>query len=299
MKKIKASSETNVEHIARGTPGFSGADLANLVNEAALFAARRDQKEVYMKDMEDAKDKIMMGAERNSMVMTEDDKRLTAYHEAGHAIVGYRLKSDPVYKETIIPRGRALGVTMTLPERDHVSVTRRWLENKLAMVFGGRIAEEIIFGYDAVTTGAASDIQHATSLAKSMVTKWGLSDKLGFRTYSDDNDEPFLGRSMGGGANGVSDQTARLVDEEIGAVIDRNYECAEQVLNDDIDKLHKMAEVLLELETIDADQVKEIMEGKPVTGYSKDNEGSDDDLSDSDVAEEKEFRAPPKLDPIS
>nr|WP_279619403.1 ATP-dependent zinc metalloprotease FtsH [Ignatzschineria sp. RMDPL8A] len=299
MKKIKASSDINVEHIARGTPGFSGADLANLVNEAALFAARRDQKEVYMKDMEDAKDKIMMGAERNSMVMTEDDKRLTAYHEAGHAIVGYRLKSDPVYKVTIIPRGRALGVTMTLPERDHVSVPRRWLENKLAMVFGGRIAEEIIFGYDAVTTGAASDIQHATSLAKSMVTKWGLSDKLGFRTYSDDNDEPFLGRSMGGGANGVSDQTARLVDEEIRAVIDRNYERAEQVLNDDIDKLHKMAEVLLELETIDADQVKEIMEGKPVTGYSKDNEGSDDDLSDSDVAEEKEFRAPPKLDPIS
>ncbi|NLD08778.1 MAG: ATP-dependent metallopeptidase FtsH/Yme1/Tma family protein [Xanthomonadaceae bacterium] len=299
MKKIKASSDINVEHIARGTPGFSGADLANLVNEAALFAARRDQKEVYMKDMEDAKDKIMMGAERNSMVMTEDDKRLTAYHEAGHAIVGYRLKSDPVYKVTIIPRGRALGVTMTLPERDHVSVPRRWLENKLAMVFGGRIAEEIIFGYDAVTTGAASDIQHATSLAKSMVTKWGLSDKLGFRTYSDDNDEPFLGRSMGGGANGVSDQTARLVDEEIRAVIDRNYERAEQVLKDDIDKLHKMAEVLLELETIDADQVKEIMEGHPVTGYSKDNEGSDDDLSDSDVAEEKEFRAPPKLDPIS
>ncbi len=299
MKKIKASSDINVEHIARGTPGFSGADLANLVNEAALFAARRDQKEVYMKDMEDAKDKIMMGAERNSMVMTEDDKRLTAYHEAGHAIVGYRLKSDPVYKVTIIPRGRALGVTMTLPERDHVSVPRRWLENKLAMVFGGRIAEEIIFGYDAVTTGAASDIQHATSLAKSMVTKWGLSDKLGFRTYSDDSDEPFLGRSMGGGANGVSDQTARLVDEEIRAVIDRNYERAEQVLKDDIDKLHKMAEVLLELETIDADQVKEIMEGHPVTGYSKDNEGSDDDLSDSDVAEEKEFRAPPKLDPIS
>ncbi len=314
LKKIKAAPEVNVHYIARGTPGFSGADLANLVNEAALFAARRRQKSVTMQDMEDAKDKIMMGAERNSMVMTEEDKKLTAYHEAGHAIVGYRLKSDPIYKVTIIPRGRALGVTMTLPERDHVSVPRKWLENKLAMVFGGRIAEELIFGYDAVTTGAASDIQHATGLAKSMVTKWGLSDKLGFRTYSEENDDPFLGRSMGSTAAGLSDETARLVDQEIRAVIDRNYERAEQVLKEDIDKLHKMSEVLLELETIDSDQVEDIMEGRPVRGYAPDNPSmpqEDDDstfgeggekervIESGVIAPEAPHQAPPKIDSIN
>ncbi len=289
LRNVPANEDVNIEHIARGTPGFSGADLANLVNEAALFAARKNQSQVYMKDMEEAKDKIMMGAERSSMVMTEDDKRLTAYHEAGHAIVGYRLKSDPVYKVTIIPRGRALGVTMTLPERDHVSVPRKWLENKLAMVFGGRIAEELIFGYDAVTTGAASDIQHATSLAKSMVTEWGLSDKMGFRSYAAQNNDSFLG---GGGGNpaGISDETARQVDNEIRAIIDRNYARAEQVLKEDIDKLHKMAEVLLEVETIDAKQVEDIMEGREVRGLEKENPEDEPPTLGSAL--------PPKLDTI-
>lgn len=302
MKKIKASKDIIIEHIARGTPGFSGADLANLVNEAALFAARRNQKSVTMQDMEDAKDKIMMGAERNSMIMTEYEKKLTAYHESGHAIVGYRLKSDPVYKVTIIPRGRALGVTMTLPERDHISVPRRWLENRLAMIFGGRIAEELIFGHDAVTTGASNDFEQATNLAKSMMTKWGMSDKLGYRTYGEENGEPFLGYSASQHTNGISDQTARLIDEEINTVLNRNYKRAEEVLQEDLDKLHKMTEVLLELETIDAEQVREIMEGEPVTGYSKDNPTKDHDDEATLEADDKKsppFKAPPKLDPIA
>ncbi|UNM96794.1 ATP-dependent zinc metalloprotease FtsH [Ignatzschineria rhizosphaerae] len=286
LRNVPASSDVDIEQIARGTPGFSGADLANLVNEAALFAARKNQSEVTLYDLEEAKDKIMMGAARNSMQMTDDDKKLTAYHEAGHAIIGYRLKSDPVYKVTIIPRGRALGVTMTLPERDHVSVPRKWLENKLAMVFGGRIAEEMIFGYDAVTTGAASDIQHATGLAKKMVTEWGLSDKMGFRSYADSN-ESYLGGPSGHAA-GVSDVTARQIDEEVRAIIDRNYARAVQVLEEDLDKLHKMAEVLLEIETIDAAQVEDIMEGRPVRGMDVKHDDPSLDMS-----------APPKVDIMS
>ena len=287
LRNVPASGDVDIEQIARGTPGFSGADLANLVNEAALFAARKNQSEVTLDDLEEAKDKIMMGAARNSMQMTDDDKKLTAYHEAGHAIIGYRLKSDPVYKVTIIPRGRALGVTMTLPERDHVSVPRKWLENKLAMVFGGRIAEEMIFGYDAVTTGAASDIQHATGLAKKMVTEWGLSDEMGFRSYADSNESYLGGPSRN--AAGVSDETARLIDEEVRAIIDRNYARAEQVLEEDLDKLHKMAEVLLEIETIDAAQVEDIMEGRPVRGMDTKH----DDPASLDMSN------PPKVDIVS
>ncbi|MHC5225792.1 ATP-dependent zinc metalloprotease FtsH [Ignatzschineria sp. LJL83] len=288
LRNVPASGDVDIEQIARGTPGFSGADLANLVNEAALFAARKNQTEVTLYDLEEAKDKIMMGAARSSMQMTDDDKKLTAYHEAGHAIVGYRLKSDPVYKVTIIPRGRALGVTMTLPERDHVSVPRIWLENKLSMVFGGRIAEELIFGYEAVTTGAASDIQHATGLAKKMVTEWGLSDKMGFRSYAE-SQESYLGGHSGNAA-GVSDETARQIDLEVRAIIDRNYERAVQVLEDDLDKLHKMAEVLLEIETIDADQVEDIMEGRPVRGMDRKHES---DTAGLDMS------GPPKVDIVS
>lgn len=288
LRNVPASSDVDIEQIARGTPGFSGADLANLVNEAALFAARKNQDQVTLYDLEEAKDKIMMGAARSSMQMTDDDKKLTAYHEAGHAIIGYRLKSDPVYKVTIIPRGRALGVTMTLPERDHVSVPRMWLENKLAMVFGGRIAEELIFGYDAVTTGAASDIQHATNLAKKMVTEWGLSEKMGFISYSEGNESYLGGHS--GHASGVSDETARQIDLEVRAIIDRNYARAVEVLESDIDKLHKMAEVLLEIETIDADQVEDIMEGRPVRGLDKKH---DEDPASLDIS------GPPKVDIVS
>lgn len=287
LRKVPTNADVDIEQIARGTPGFSGADLANLVNEAALFAARKNQNEVFLYDLEEAKDKIMMGAARNSMQMTDDDKKLTAYHEAGHAIIGYRLKSDPVYKVTIIPRGRALGVTMTLPERDHVSVPRKWLENKMAMIFGGRIAEELIFGYDAVTTGAASDIQHATSMAKKMVTEWGLSEMMGFRTYADSNNS-YLGNQSGNPA-GISDETARQIDLEIRAIIDRNYERAEKVLKDDIDKLHKMAEVLLDIETIDANQVEDIMEGRPVRGLDQKH----DDPASLDMSN------PPKVDIVS
>ena len=288
LRNVPASSDVDIEQIARGTPGFSGADLANLVNEAALFAARKDQNQVTLYDLEEAKDKIMMGAARSSMQMTEDDKKLTAYHEAGHAIIGYRLKSDPVYKVTIIPRGRALGVTMTLPERDHVSVPRLWLENKLAMVFGGRIAEELIFGYDAVTTGAASDIQHATNLAKKMVTEWGLSEKMGFRSYAESNESYLGGHS--GNPGGVSDETARQIDLEVRSIIDRNYARAVEVLEADIDKLHKMAEVLLEIETIDASQVEDIMEGRSIRGTEAHR---NHDPASLDIS------GPPKVDIVS
>ncbi len=263
LRKVPAASDVVPKNIARGTPGFSGADLANLVNEAALFAARTNRREVTMDDLEKAKDKIMMGAERRSMVMTDDDKKLTAYHEAGHAIVGYTLKSDPVYKVTIIPRGRALGVTMMLPERDQVSVQRVWLENKLAMIFGGRIAEELIFGYDAVTTGASSDIAHATSLARDMVTKWGLSDKLGFLSYAEDEGEVFLGRSVTRHKS-VSEETAKVIDAEMRSVIDKNYARAVQVLTEKIEQLHIMAKALLDVETINADQIDDIMNGRPM-----------------------------------
>jgi cell division protease FtsH len=264
LRKVPMAENVKPGVIARGTPGFSGADLANLVNEAALFAARAGKRKVDMHELEQAKDKIMMGAERRSMVMTEAEKRMTAYHEAGHAIVGLLVpEHDPVYKVTIIPRGRALGVTMFLPEQDRYSHSKRFLESKLASTFGGRIAEALIFGEDGVTTGATSDIQHATEIARNMVTQWGLSEKLGPLTYQENEEEVFLGRQMSR-HKAVSDSTARVIDEEIRSIIDRNYQIAEKILTDNIDKLHTMAEALIKYETIDADQLSDIMAGRPV-----------------------------------
>ncbi len=263
MRKVPLSGNVKPAVIARGTPGFSGADLANLVNEAALFAARSNKRDVDMDDFEKAKDKIMMGAERKSMVMSEDEKKLTAYHEAGHAIVGRLVPShDPVYKVSIIPRGRALGVTMFLPEGDRYSFSKQRLESQISSLFGGRIAEILIFGADFVTTGAQNDIERATDIARNMVTKWGLSDRLGPLTYSEDDGEVFLGRSVTRHKN-VSDETAHVIDEEIRATINRNYQRSEQVLRDHLDQLHAMADALIKYETIDSDQIDDIMAGRP------------------------------------
>jgi cell division protease FtsH len=262
MRKVPLSDDVEPTKIARGTPGFSGADLANLVNEAALFAARANKRLVAMIDFEQAKDKIMMGAERKSMVMSEDEKKLTAYHEAGHAIVGLNVPShDPVYKVTIIPRGRALGVTMFLPEEDRYSYSRERLESQIASMFGGRIAEELIFGREKVTTGASNDIQRVTEIARNMVTKWGFSEKLGPMTYSEDEGEVFLGHSVTQHKN-VSADTANLIDSEIKAIVDRNYEKAESILNENMDKLHTMADALIKYETIDEKQIADIMAGR-------------------------------------
>jgi cell division protease FtsH len=262
MRKIPVAEDVKASVIARATPGFSGADLANLVNEAALFAARANKRLVDMEELEKAKDKIMMGAERKSMVMSEKEKKLTAYHEAGHAIVGLLVPShDPVYKVSIIPRGRALGVTMFLPEEDRYSLSKEHLESQISSLFGGRIAEEIIFGHDKVTTGASNDIQRATEIARSMVTKWGLSDRLGPLTYSEEEQEVFLGHSVTQHKN-VSDDTAHAIDEEIRAFIDRNYQRAKDLLTSNLDKLHTMAEALVKYETIDSDQIKDIMDGR-------------------------------------
>lgn len=262
MSKVPISDDVRPDLIARGTPGFSGADLANLVNEAALFAARADKRTVEMSEFESAKDKIMMGAERKSMVMSEDEKRLTAYHEAGHAIVGRIVpEHDPVYKVTIIPRGRALGVTMFLPEEDRYSHSVQRLNSQISTLYGGRIAEEMVFGVDAVTTGASNDIERATDLARNMVTKWGLSEKLGPLTYSEDEGEVFLGRSVTQHTQ-ISGPTAQIIDEEIRAVIDKNYDRAKQILEDNLDKLHSMSEALMKYETIDASQIDDIMEGR-------------------------------------
>jgi cell division protease FtsH len=276
MRKVAMADDIEPNIIARGTPGFSGADLSNLVNEAALFAARGNKKLVEMEDFERAKDKIMMGAERRSMVMSEDEKKLTAYHEAGHAIVGRLVPShDPVYKVTIIPRGRALGVTMFLPEADRLSFSKELLESQLSSLFGGRIAEQLVFGEDQVTTGASNDIERATQLARNMVTKWGLSEKLGPLTYSEDDGEVFLGHSVTK-HKAVSDETAHLIDEEIRKIIDRNYERAEKILKENQEKLHLMAEALIKYETIDSDQIDDIMAGKvpgPPANWDDDNIG--------------------------
>ncbi len=262
MRKVPMAEGVKASLIARGTPGFSGADLANLVNEAALFAARANKREVDMEDLEKAKDKIMMGAERRSMVMSDDEKRLTAYHEAGHAIIGRLVpKHDPVYKVSIIPRGRALGVTMFLPEEDRYSMSKEQLESQISSLFGGRIAEELIFGPESVTTGASNDIKRATEIARNMVTKWGLSEKLGPLMYSEDEEEVFLGRSVTQHKN-VSDDTAHIIDSEIRAIIDRNYQRAHTMLTERIDILHAMAEALIKYETIDADQIDDIMNGR-------------------------------------
>nr|VFK51840.1 MAG: membrane protease FtsH catalytic subunit [Candidatus Kentron sp. TUN]VFK53456.1 MAG: membrane protease FtsH catalytic subunit [Candidatus Kentron sp. TUN]VFK54673.1 MAG: membrane protease FtsH catalytic subunit [Candidatus Kentron sp. TUN] len=267
--------------IARGTPGFSGADLANLVNEAALFAARSNKNHVQMEDFEKAKDKIMMGSERKSMVMSEEEKKLTAYHEAGHAIIGRLVPAhDPVYKVTIIPRGRALGVTMFLPESDKYSYNKEYLESRISSIFGGRIAEALIFGNDKVTNGATQDIEQATGIARSMVTKWGMSEKLGPLAYSEDEDEVFLGHSVTQRKN-ISDNTAHTIDEEIRNIINRNYLRAEQLLENNMDKLHLMANALRQYETIDTYQIDDIMEGKtphpPENWAKQEEEGNDDE----------------------
>ncbi len=270
MRRVPLADDVKPALIARGTPGFSGADLANLVNEAALFAARANKRIVGMEEFERAKDKIMMGAERRSMVMTEDEKRMTAFHEAGHAIVGMTVpEHDPVYKVTIIPRGRALGVTQFLPEQDRYSMSKRRLESTIATLFGGRVAEELIFGPEAVTTGASNDIERATELARNMVTKWGLSDKLGPLTYSEEMGEVFLGRSVTQHKQ-VSDVTAHAIDEEVRRVIEGNYKRAREILTSALDKLHAMAEALMKYETIEEEQLKDIMAGrvpKPPAGW--------------------------------
>jgi cell division protease FtsH len=275
MRKVAVDDDIKPNIIARGTPGFSGADLANLINEAALFAARGNKKLVEMEDFERAKDKIMMGAERRSMVMSEDEKKLTAYHEAGHAIVGRSLPGhDPVYKVSIIPRGRALGVTMFLPLEDRLSYSKSFLLSQLCSLYGGRIAEELIFGKDAVTTGASNDIERATSLARNMVTKWGLSEKLGPLTYSEDDGEVFLGHSVSK-HKAVSDETAKAIDGEIRKILDESYLRSENILKDNIEKLHLMADALMKYETIDSDQITDIMEGKvprPPSGWDDDSD---------------------------
>jgi len=277
MRKTPISNDVKPKLLARGTPGFSGADLANLVNEAALFAARAGKKIVEMDDFEKAKDKILMGGERRSMVMNDGERKLTAYHEAGHAIVGRLVPDhDPVYKVSIIPRGRALGVTMFLPEEDRYSNSKQRINSMIAALFGGRVAEEEIFGEDAVTTGASNDIERATGLARSMVTKWGLSTKMGPLTYAEEENEVFLGKSVSQQKT-VSDETAHTIDSEIRNIIDIQYKRATKLIKDNLDKMHVMADALMKYETIDAKQIDEIMEGKTPSAPES---WTDDDNSD-------------------
>ncbi len=279
LRKVPIDDNVQPKYIARGTPGFSGADLANLVNEAALFAAKENARTVTMAHLEQAKDKIMMGSERKSMVMKDKEKKMTAYHEAGHAIVGLLVPShDPVYKVSIIPRGRALGVTMFLPEEDRYSLSKEQLNSQVSSLFGGRVAEELIYGSDLVTTGASNDIERATDLARNMVTKWGLSEKLGPLSYSEEEGEIFLGRSVTQHKN-VSDETAHIIDEEIRSIIDSNYARAEQILKDNIEKLHSMTDALMKYETIDRHQIDDIMAGKIPR---EPTDWSDIDYSDKD-----------------
>jgi cell division protease FtsH len=278
MRKLPLADDVVPMVIARGTPGFSGADLANLCNEAALFAARESGKEVRMEHFDKARDKILMGAERRSMAMSEDEKTLTAYHEAGHAIVGRLVpEHDPVYKVTIIPRGRALGVTMYLPEGDKYSYNRTAIESQLCSLYGGRVAEELIFGADKVTTGASNDIERATKMARNMVTKWGLSDEMGPIAYSEDEDEVFLGRSVTQHKS-VSDDTARKIDEVVRGILDKAYNRTSALLKENIEKLHTMAKLLLEYETIDVPQIDAVMEGRdppPPMGWTKPDDRGD------------------------
>ena len=291
MNKVPVADDVRPELIARGTPGFSGADLANLVNEAALFAARADTRQVDMGDFERAKDKIMMGAERKSMVMSDKEKKLTAYHEAGHAIVGRLVEEhDPVYKVSIIPRGRALGITMFLPEEDRYSHSKRMLKCKIATLYGGRIAEELIFGADAVTTGASSDIERATDIARNMVTRWGLSDTLGPLAYSEEEGEVFLGRSSTK-QNPMSGETIKNIDSEIRKIIDTEYEIATKILSDNMDILHAMSEALLKYETIDLGQIDRLMDrrepGEPADWGGDDSGGAGASKNRPDLTKKK------------
>jgi cell division protease FtsH len=275
MRKVPLAPDVEPRIIARGTPGFSGADLANLVNEAALYAARSGKRVVTMADFEFAKDKVMMGAERRSMVMTEEEKTMTAYHEAGHALVGIFVEgNDPLHKVTIIPRGRALGMTMNLPERDRYSMSFKEITARLAMMYGGRIAEELVYGLENVTTGASNDIQQATSMARSMVTEWGMSEKLGRLRYVDNQEEIFVGHSIAR-TQTVSGATAKMIDEEIRRIIEEAESKARQVLTDHIDDLHAVTKALLEYETLNAAEVNAVLHGEPIDrGEDSDAEGS-------------------------
>ena len=294
MRKVPMGEDVVAFDIARGTPGFSGADLANVVNEAALFAARQDERLVCMRHFEQAKDKIMMGAERKSMVMSEKERRNTAYHEAGHCIVGYLMpEHDPTYKVTIIPRGRALGVTMFLPEEDRYSMSKRSIESQICGLFGGRIAEELTLGFDGVTTGASNDIERATRMARSMVTKWGLSETLGPLQYEEDDQEGFLGKSAGSSRSHVSGETAKVIDEEVKKIIDSCYEKARTILVDNRDKLDAMVDALLEYETIDRPQIDDIMAGRtpsPPSNWNDDppSEPPTDPLNTDEAPDEGE-----------
>ena len=265
MRKVPVGQDVDAMTLARGTPGYSGADLANLVNEAALFAARTNKRTVTMVEFEKAKDKINMGPERRTMIMTDKQKESTAYHEAGHAIVGYLVpEHDPVHKVTIIPRGRALGVTFFLPEGDQVSISQKQLESKLSTLYAGRLAEDLIYGEENISTGASNDIKVATNIARNMVTQWGFSDKLGPILYTEDDGEVFLGRSMAK-AKHMSDETAHVIDEEVRAIVTRNYERARQILIDNMDILHAMKDALVKYETIEEEQIKQLMNRQPVT----------------------------------
>ena len=286
MRKVPLDKDVKPSIIARGTPGFSGADLANLINEAALIAARANKKYVSMEQLDRAKDKVMMGAERKSMVISEEERKLTAYHEAGHAIVGLSVQDhDPVYKVTIIPRGIALGLTMFLPEQDRYSFSKRRLVSQITSLFGGRAAEELIFGKDSVTTGASNDIEKATEIARKMVTKWGLSDKLGPLTYIEDEGEVFLGRSVTQHKQ-VSDITVKTIDEEVRRIIDQSYHDAADILKTNIKRLHKMAAALIKYETLDENQIGDIMndkEPKPPEGWDQNDVSSDGDGKKKDT----------------
>ncbi len=292
MRKVPMGEDVAPAVIARGTPGFSGADLANLVNEASLFAARSGKRVVEMKEFELAKDKIMMGAERKTMVMSDKEKLNTAFHEAGHAIVGRLVpEHDPVYKVSIIPRGRALGVTMFLPEEDRYSLSKRALTSQICSLFGGRIAEEMTLGFDGVTTGASNDIMRATQLAKNMVTKWGLSEKLGPLMYAEEEGEVFLGRSMGSNQSNVSADTAKLIDQEVRSIIDECYGTAKRLLLENRDKLDAMAEALMKYETIDAEQIEDIMNGlapREPKGWQGGDDNNGTPTAPVEVAESKE-----------
>ena len=281
VKKINTGPDVKLRTVARGTPGFSGADLANLINESALLAARKNKRVVTMSDIEEAKDKVMMGAERRSMVMSEDEKKLTAYHEGGHAIVALNeMASDPIHKATIIPRGRALGMVMRLPERDQLSVTREKMNADIAVAMGGRIAEELIFGHDKVTSGASSDIDMVTKMAKNMVTKYGMSTELGTIAYGENEEEVFLGRSVTKQQN-MSEETAKKIDEEVKKIVDKGYERAKKVLTEKIDDLHKIAKALLVYETLSGDEIRDLIlkDIKPTRSFKE--EENDDGKSSS------------------